>query len=125
MPRGLRLNIIFQSYFLFVSEARGSRLWIERKIRVLYAIANCGLQQKDYELASGVLDQVHDLEEHVVERAKVRSVQGRMFLQLGDLSAAVHFFGEAARLRPGPSAETLIDESCVSIGKCFKTFCFF
>ena len=58
-------------------------MWLERKIRVLYALANCCIQQKDYELASKVLDQVHDLEETRDNQAKVRSIQGRMFLQLG------------------------------------------
>ena len=107
------LKIICKSIF---SENQGSRVWIERKIRVLYAIANCGIQQKDYELASNVLDQVHDLEDSPESKAKVRSIQGGMFLQLGDLAAAVKFFEAAAAERPAQSIlETLIDQSCVSI----------
>ena len=81
-------------YSLFIAEAKGSKLWIERKIRVLYALANCSIQQKDYDLASKVLDQVHDLEDSRENKAKVRSIQGRMFLQLGDLVTAMSFFDD-------------------------------
>jgi hypothetical protein len=59
-------------------------LWVERKIRVLYALANCGIQQRDFEMGSTILDQVFILEKVDEEKAKVRSIQGRVFLQLGD-----------------------------------------
>ncbi len=102
---------------LHSKEAKGSQLWVERKICVLYALANCGLQQKDYELASRTLDQVHDLEPSKANQAKVRSSQGRMFLQLGDLTAAMDFFDKAAALRPTEEDKlaNLVDRSCVSI----------
>ena len=92
-------------------------MWLERKIRVLYALANCCIQQKDYELASKVLDQVHDFEETRDNQAKVRSIQGRMFLQLGDLVTAMTFFDEAAKLRPQTTenVDSLVDKSCLSI----------
>ena len=93
-------------------------MWIERKKRVLYALANCGIQQNDFESASKVLDQVLELEDSKAEKAKVRSLQGRVFLQLGDLVAAMKFFEEAAKLsqeESGPSVEALIDQSCLSI----------
>ena len=111
------------SYFVFVPlfhpiiEAN-CQMWTDRKKRVLYALANCGIQQKDFESASKVLDQVLQLEEVEAEKAKVRSLQGRVFLQLGDLVAAMKFFDEAAKLNPGesgPSVEALIDQSCLSI----------
>ena len=90
---------------------------------MLYALANCGVQQKDYELASKVFDQVLQLEEEGAAKAKIRSIQGRVFLQLGDLVAAMKFFEEAATLLNDAknsegtttSVETLIDQSCLSI----------
>ena len=90
---------------------------------MLYALANCGVQQKDYELASKVFDQVLQLEEEGAAKAKIRSIQGRVFLQLGDLVAAMKFFEEAATLLNDTknsegtttSVETLIDQSCLSI----------
>jgi len=102
---------------ILLQETKGSILWLERKIRVLYALANCCIQQKDYELASKVLDQVHDLEETRDNQAKVRSIQGRMFLQLGDLVTAMTFFDEAAKLRPQTTenVDSLVDKSCLSI----------
>lgn len=100
-----------------ISEAKGSKLWLERKIRVLYSLSNCAIQQKDYELASSVLDQIHDLEPQQENKAKVRSIQGRMFLQLGDLFAAMNFFDEAAGLRSQTTEniDSLVDRSCLSI----------
>ena len=90
---------------------------------MLYALANCGVHQKDYELASKVFDQVLQLEEEGAAKAKIRSIQGRVFLQLGDLVAAMKFFEEAATLLNDAknsegtttSVETLIDQSCLSI----------
>ena len=100
-------------------EAKGQRIWLDRKKRVLYALANCGVQQKDYELASKVFDQVLQLEEKASEKAKIRSLQGRVFLQLGDLVAAMKFFEEAASLSDKDdslsSVDSLIDQSCLSI----------
>lgn len=101
---------------LLSKEAKGSELWKERKIRVLYALANCGIQQKDFELASTILNQIYDFESTKESKAKIRSIQGRLFLQLGDLFTAMRFFDEAADLRANENAlDTLIDKSCLSI----------
>ena len=101
--------------FLYFLEAKGSPLWQERQIRVLYALANCGIQQKDYELASSILDQIYKIESTKKSKAKIRSLQGRLFLQLGDLVAAGQFFDEAALLRSDEAVDTLIDKSCLAI----------
>ena len=96
-------------------EAKDSKLWQDRKIRVLYALANCGIQQKDFELASSILDTIFDLESSKDSKAKLRSMQGRLFLQLGDLVTAMKFFEEASKLRSNEEAvDTLIDKSFVS-----------
>jgi len=98
------------------NEAKDSKLWQDRKIRVLYALANCGIQQKDFELASSILDTIFDLESSKDSKAKLRSMQGRLFLQLGDLVTAMKFFEEASKLRSNEEAvDTLIDKSFVSI----------
>ena len=82
----------------------------------MYALANCGIQQKDFELASTILDQIHEYESDKESKAKIRSIQGRLFLQLGDLFTAMRFFDEAAGLRNDEEAlDTLIDKSCLSI----------
>ena len=68
-------------------------------------------------MASSILDQIHHLETANANKAKVRSIQGRMFLQLGDLLSAMKFFDEASSLRPKTSdnVDSLIDKSCLSI----------
>ena len=102
-------------------EAKDSKLWQDRKIRVLYALANCGIQQKDFELASSILDTIFDLESSKDSKAKLRSMQGRLFLQLGDLVTAMKFFEEASKLRSNEEAvDTLIDKSFVS--DCLQVF---
>ncbi len=59
------------------------QLWTERKMRVLYSLANCAIQQKDIEIATRTLDDVFELETSSENKANVRSIQGRMFLQIG------------------------------------------
>lgn len=107
MPRWIVLCFVFLD---------ASDLWLGRKIRVLYALANCGIQQKDFEMASALLDQIHDLEKSDVTKAQVRSIQGRVFLQLGDLMTAMKFFDQASALRSeDDNVDSLIDKSCLSI----------
>lgn len=66
-------------------------------------------------MASAILDQIHDLEKSAITKAHVRSIQGRVFLQLGDLLTAMKFFEQASSLRPDPDVDSLIDKSCLSI----------
>ena len=115
-------NVNFRLFFLQIYlEAKDSKLWQDRKIRVLYALANCGIQQKDFELASSILDTIFDLESSKDSKAKLRSMQGRLFLQLGDLVTAMKFFEEASKLRSNEEAvDTLIDKSFVS--DCLQVF---
>ena len=74
-------------------------LWRRRKMKVLYTISNCAVLQKDFELAIMTLEMLFEISEEKVEKIKIKSSIGRVFLQLGDVNAASSCFQSAKELR--------------------------
>lgn len=58
------------------------KLWREREVSVLIAMANCAINQKDFEEAIASLEALASKVEGA-RRAKMHSTMGRVFLQLG------------------------------------------
>jgi tetratricopeptide (TPR) repeat protein len=68
------------------------KLWKSRSLQVTYAIGNCLLTLKDYRLAVSIFESLIDMDlEHKLE---LLSAIGRIYLQLGNISAAMTTFGE-------------------------------
>ncbi|XP_031555083.1 trafficking protein particle complex subunit 12-like [Actinia tenebrosa] len=66
------------------------KMWNERELRVLYAIGNCFLAVKDYNLAVSVFESIIKQDETL--SAALYSGIGRIYLQLGDLERAENYF---------------------------------
>lgn len=91
-------------------------LWKQRQLRVMYSLANCAVQQKDFELATSTLNALCDMEAEE-NRANIKSLQGRVFLQLGDIVTAMQYFEAASNLRNGQDLQCdgLLDSASLSI----------
>ena len=78
-------------------------------VRVLCALANCNIHQKDFDLAVLTLEDVLKEEQDPIRHAKVISVLGRVYLQLGDVESAEAQFSKARAERAKLAASQAID----------------
>jgi len=79
--------------------AESRRLWKRREIQVLHSLANCALMQKDYEMAVTTLETIFKMESGDANRqTRIQSSLGRVYLQLGDVTAAAACFAQAKAL---------------------------
>ena len=74
-------------------------LWKKRKQKILYALSNCALLQKDFELSIMTLEILYENTEALEEKTKIKSAIGRVYLQLGDVTMASNCFEIAKQLR--------------------------
>lgn len=77
-------------------ESVAAQLWQRREVQVLHSIVNCAILQKDFEMAVSTLESIFDkaiLSD--AERVRVLSNVGRVYLQLGDVTAASSAFARA------------------------------
>lgn len=91
-------------------------LWQERELKVLYTITNCLIAQNDFFLAHSLLETI--LQKTPENVAKVRSAQGHVLLQLGDVKAAQASFAAAAEARGeqlDEQVDTLVDRALMLI----------
>ncbi|PSN47289.1 hypothetical protein C0J52_15703 [Blattella germanica] len=80
--------------------AESKKLWSSREARVLHAIVNSALYQKDYSLAVEVLELLLNGREWGNHHKRaLQSALGRVYLQLGDVTAAEKNFALARDLR--------------------------
>ncbi|KAJ9587885.1 hypothetical protein L9F63_018666, partial [Diploptera punctata] len=80
--------------------SESKKLWTSREARVLHSIVNCALYQKDYSLAVEVLELLlnsRDWGNH--HKRALQSALGRVYLQLGDVTAAEKNFSIARDLK--------------------------
>ncbi|XP_075209911.1 trafficking protein particle complex subunit 12-like [Lycorma delicatula] len=75
------------------------KLWKQREARVLHAIVNVALLQKDYWLAVDVLQLLCEKETLLSQKRSLYSVLGRVLLQLGDVMGAEKNFQMAQSLK--------------------------
>jgi len=76
-------------------------LWRSRERRLLFALANCAILQKDYDLAVDSLEMLFQGAESNDQRASIMSALGRVYLQLGDVDKAQRTLAKAYKLRNG------------------------
>lgn len=91
-------------------------LWRKRELKVLYTITNCLVAQNDFFSAYSLLETVlHKMPDNA---AKVRSAQGHVLLQLGDVKSAQLSFAAAAKARGetvDEQVDTLVDRALMLI----------
>ncbi|GAB6033487.1 hypothetical protein CHUAL_013372 [Chamberlinius hualienensis] len=91
-------------------------LWKRREEKVLYTIVNCLVAQNDFLSAYSLLESI--LAKSPANIATVKSAQGHVLLQLGDLKAARQLFNSAASARgtqPNDVIANLIEKASLSI----------
>lgn len=92
------------------------KLWSCRESRIMHSIINCALVQKDYELATNLLEQLCDRDE--TPQDSLLSALGRLYLQMGDVSAAEMCFNKARSLRNTPeNFRELVDRGLIAVAQ--------
>lgn len=84
-------------------------IWRKREQRVLYAILNCVLSQRDYILAVSILNIL--LEKSKENSPQLLSALGRIYLQLGDANYAQECFSKAATISCEKSQQLHVEEN--------------
>jgi len=82
--------------------------WKERERQVLYSLINCCILHQDYESALKCLNMLKEKELKENEAA-LMAAYGRLYLQLGNLVKADHYFNQASHLRPKDNVEGQVD----------------
>ncbi|XP_008560384.1 trafficking protein particle complex subunit 12 [Microplitis demolitor] len=112
------------------------RLWTGRKSRVLISIVNCSLSIKNFSLAIDVLEDLCAMPSWTTEQLEIlKSACGRVYLFLGDVTAAEKIFAGIKEARDGtsgngksPTMRELIDRGLMAVAQnsfqdaynCFK-----
>lgn len=107
------------------------QLWRARRSRTLVSIVNCALSTKNYILATEVLEQLFSSNEWKKGQSEIlSSAIGRIYLSLGDISAAeTKFTIQTSKDPKAESIKELVDRGLMAVAQnsfqealsCFKT----
>ena len=98
----------------------GLQVWRDRERQVLASLVNCCVLHQDYQSAIKCLEMLRTVESSD-NMSSLLSAQGRVYLQLGNLSSADKSFSEAARCRQPDSVlgqiEAVLDSAFLAVGQ--------
>lgn len=93
-------------------------LWKARKSRTMISIVNCALSIKNYILATEVLEQLFDSNEWKKGQSEtIISAIGRIYLCLGDVSAAEKKFPPKVENPKAENIKDLVDRGLISVSQ--------